>query len=145
MQEKDFKCDDQALKPSKMSPTSHEHEGYRYLDLFTGLVGLRGEKIGVDFDSGADLIVPISRNVDLNDGLWYEIENSTDVKSKDFKIPQNMYLVVLEVYVSFHENDDSWYGNPVNEYVSLNNLSIPGNGALTEVVVSLDEMVVGGV
>ncbi|PHT76604.1 hypothetical protein T459_20126 [Capsicum annuum] len=49
----------------------------------------------------------------------------------------------MEVYVSFHENDESWYGNSVNEYVSLNNLSVPGNGAFREVVVSLDEMVVG--
>ncbi|PHU04178.1 Peptide-N4-(N-acetyl-beta-glucosaminyl)asparagine amidase A [Capsicum chinense] len=96
-----------------------------------------------NFDFGADLIVPISRNVDLNDGLWFEIENSTDVKSKDFKIPRNVYRAVLEVYVSFHENDEFWYANPVNEYVSLNNLSVPGNGAFREVVVSLDEMVVG--
>ncbi|XP_055809012.1 peptide-N4-(N-acetyl-beta-glucosaminyl)asparagine amidase A-like [Solanum dulcamara] len=96
-----------------------------------------------DFDSGADLIIPISRNLQLNDGLWFEIENSTDVQSKDFKIPQNVYRAVLEVYVSFHENDESWYANPPNEYVSSNNLTIAGNGAFREVVVSLDEMVVG--
>ncbi|KAH0751486.1 hypothetical protein KY290_004707 [Solanum tuberosum] len=95
------------------------------------------------FDSGADLIVPISRNMHLNDGLWFEIENSTDVQSKDFKIPPNVYRAVLEVYVSFHENDESWYGNPPNEYISSNNLTIAGNGAFREVVVSLDEMVVG--
>lgn len=99
-------------------------------------------KLG-EFDSGADLIIPISRNLQLNDGLWFEIENSTDVQSKDFKIPQNVYRAVLEVYVSFHENDESWYGNPPNEYVSSNNLSVAGNGAFREVVVSLDEMVVG--
>ncbi|PHU11145.1 Peptide-N4-(N-acetyl-beta-glucosaminyl)asparagine amidase A [Capsicum chinense] len=98
---------------------------------------------GVDFDYGANLIVSISRNVDLNDGLWFEIENSIDVKSKDFKISQNVYRALLEVYVSFHENDDSCYGNSVNEYVSLNNLSVPRNGAFREVIVSLDEMVVG--
>ncbi|KAF3661089.1 hypothetical protein FXO38_11886 [Capsicum annuum] len=101
------------------------------------------KKIGVDFDSGADLIIPISRNVYVNDGLWFEIENSTNVKSKDFKIPQNVYRAVLKVYVSFYENDESWYSNPVNEYISLNNLSVPGNGAFWEVVVSLDEMVDG--
>ncbi|NP_001234709.2 peptide N-glycanase precursor [Solanum lycopersicum] len=95
------------------------------------------------FDSGADLIVPISRNMHLNDGLWFEIENSTDVQSKDFKIPPNVYRAVLEVYVSFHENDEFWNGNPPNEYISSNNLSIAGNGAFREVVVSLDEMVVG--
>ncbi|PHT54908.1 Peptide-N4-(N-acetyl-beta-glucosaminyl)asparagine amidase A [Capsicum baccatum] len=73
------------------------------------------KKFGVDFDYGAGLIVSISRNVDLNNGLWFKIENSTDVKSKDFKIPQNVYRALLEVYVSFHENDESWYGNSVNE------------------------------
>ncbi|KAM3265613.1 hypothetical protein P3L10_002607 [Capsicum annuum] len=101
------------------------------------------KKIGVDFDYVTDLIVSISRNVDLNDDLWFEIENSIDVKLKDFKIPQNVYRALLKVYVSFHENDDSWYGNSVNEYVSLNNLSVPRNGAFREVIVSLDEMVVG--
>ncbi|KAM3319654.1 hypothetical protein P3S67_006854 [Capsicum chacoense] len=101
------------------------------------------KKFGVDFDYGADLIVSISRNVDLIDDLWFEIENSIDVKLKDFKISQNVYRALLEVYVSFHENDDSWYGNSVNEYVSLNNLSVPRNGVFREVIVSLDEMVVG--
>ncbi|PHT44719.1 Peptide-N4-(N-acetyl-beta-glucosaminyl)asparagine amidase A [Capsicum baccatum] len=100
------------------------------------------KKFGIDFDYGADLIVSISRNMDLNDDLWFEIENSIDVKLKDFKIPQNVYRALLEVYVSFQENDDSWYGNSVNEYVSLNNLSVPRNGAFREVIVSLDEMVV---
>ncbi|KAF3644185.1 hypothetical protein FXO38_12065 [Capsicum annuum] len=101
------------------------------------------KKFGVDFDYGADLIVLISRNVDLNDDIWFEIENSIDVKLKDFKIPQNVYRALLKVYVSFHENDDSWYGNLVNEHVSLNNLSVSRNGTFREVIVSLDEMVVG--
>ncbi|KAM3344626.1 hypothetical protein P3S68_024335 [Capsicum galapagoense] len=101
------------------------------------------KKFGVNFDYGANLIVSISRNVDLNYALWFEIENSIDVKSKDFKIPQNVYRALLEVDVSFHENDDSWYGNSVNEYVSLNNLSVSRNGAFREVIVSLDEIVVG--
>ncbi|XP_009615061.1 peptide-N4-(N-acetyl-beta-glucosaminyl)asparagine amidase A-like [Nicotiana tomentosiformis] len=101
-------------------------------------------KLG-NFDSGADLIIPISRNLKLNDGLWFEIENSTDAKSKEFKIPQNVYRAVLEVYVSFHENDESWYANPPNEYIKSNNLTIPGNGAFREVLVSLDDMIVGAV
>lgn len=82
------------------------------------------------FDSGADLIVPISRNLPFNDGLWFEIENSTDVQSKEFKIPQNVYRAVLEIYVSFHENDEFWYGNFPNDYITANNRSdIAGNGA----------------
>ncbi|KAK4342119.1 hypothetical protein RND71_037935 [Anisodus tanguticus] len=74
------------------------------------------------FDSWADLIVPTSRNLPLNDGLWFEIENSTYGQSKEFKIPQNAYRAVLEIYVSFHENDEFW-----------------------EVVVSLDDVVVGAI
>ncbi|KAJ8532319.1 hypothetical protein K7X08_012242 [Anisodus acutangulus] len=74
------------------------------------------------FDSWADLIVPTSRNLSLNDGLWFEIENSTYGQSKEFKIPQNAYRAVLEIYVSFHENDEFW-----------------------EVVVSLDDVVVGAI
>lgn len=96
--------------------------------------------------SGADLILPISRNLPLNDGLWFEVENSTDVESKEFKIPMNVYRAVLEVYVSFHENDEFWFGNPPNYYISANNLTgLPGNGPFREVVVSLDGSVVGAV
>ncbi|KAK6134681.1 hypothetical protein DH2020_031606 [Rehmannia glutinosa] len=99
-----------------------------------------------ELENGADLILPISRNLPLNDGLWFEIENSTDVESKEFKIPQNVYRAVLEVYVSFHENDEFWFGNYPNEYISANNLTgSPGNGPFREVIVSLDDLVIGAV
>lgn len=110
--------------------------GFNYANLGKSLIG---------FDSGADLILPISRSLPLNDGLWFEIRNSTDVESKNFKIPQNAYRAVLEVYVSFHENDEFWYTNVPNEYNSINNISLPGNGPFREVVVSLDDAIVGAV
>ncbi|KAI8574119.1 hypothetical protein RHMOL_Rhmol01G0329600 [Rhododendron molle] len=49
-----------------------------------------GNSVG-GYGSRADLILPISRTlpVAMNDGLWFEIENSTDVESKKFAIPQN--------------------------------------------------------
>ncbi|GFP79605.1 peptide-n4-(n-acetyl-beta-glucosaminyl) asparagine amidase a [Phtheirospermum japonicum] len=99
-----------------------------------------------EFKNGqADLILPISRNLPLNDGLWFEIENSTDVKSKEFIIPRNTYRSVLEVYVSFHENDEFWFGNFPNDYISSNNLTgPPGNGPFREVVVTLDDDLVAG-
>lgn len=97
-------------------------------------------------DKWADLILPISRNLPLNDGLWFEIENSTDFVFKDLRIPRNAYRAVLEVYVSFHENDEFWYSNVPNEYIDANNLtSTPGNGPFREVVVSLDGDLVGAV
>ncbi|CAH9107622.1 unnamed protein product [Cuscuta europaea] len=99
------------------------------------------------FSSIADLILPVSRNLPMNDGLWFEIQNSTDISSQQFKIPQNTYRAVLEVYVSFHENDEFWYGNPPNDYIAANNLSdaLSGNGPFREVLVSLDGEVVGAV
>ncbi|XP_050219473.1 peptide-N4-(N-acetyl-beta-glucosaminyl)asparagine amidase A [Mercurialis annua] len=97
-------------------------------------------------DSKADLILPISRNLPLNDGLWFEIKNSTDTQLKEFVIPRNVYRAVLEVYVSFHENDEFWNTNFYNEYITANNLTdTPGNGPFREVVVSLDGDIVGAV
>ncbi|KAI3755737.1 hypothetical protein L1987_55543 [Smallanthus sonchifolius] len=94
----------------------------------------------------ADLIIPISKNLPLTDGLWFKLENSTDVESKQFSIPQNAYKAVLEVYVSFHENDEFWPTNVPNEYIYDNNLTgFAGNGPFREVVVSLDGGVIGAI
>ncbi|KAH0891394.1 hypothetical protein HID58_053823 [Brassica napus] len=94
----------------------------------------------------ADMIVPISRSLPLNDGLWFEILSSGDAKRKEIKIPRNVYRAVLEVYVSFHENDEFWYGNLPNDFITANNLSTAGgNGPFREVVVTLDGKVAGAV
>ncbi|CAN6810694.1 unnamed protein product [Brassica oleracea] len=94
----------------------------------------------------ADMIVPISRSLPLNDGLWFEISSSGDAKRKEIKIPRNVYRAVLEVYVSFHENDEFWYGNLPNDFITANNLSTAGgNGPFREVVVTLDGKVAGAV
>ncbi|GLU18069.1 hypothetical protein SLE2022_343900 [Rubroshorea leprosula] len=99
-----------------------------------------------NFDnSRANLIIPISRSLPLTDGLWYEIVNSSDTKLKEFKMPQNVYRAVLEVYISFHEKDEFWYANPTNDYIDANDLKTPGNGPFREVLVSLDGRVVGAV
>ena len=82
----------------------------------------------------------------MNDGLWFAIQNSSDEGLKEFRVPQNAYRAVLEVYVSFHERDEFWYSNPPDEYLIANNLSdVPGGGSFREVVVSLDGNVVGAV
>uniref|UniRef100_A0ACD5VNC7 Uncharacterized protein n=1 Tax=Avena sativa TaxID=4498 RepID=A0ACD5VNC7_AVESA len=106
------------------------------------------------FDSGpppppqqqADLILPISRSLPLYDGQWFAIQSSTDVQSKKLAIPSNTYRAVLEVFVSFHGSDEFWYTNPPNEYIEANNLSgLPGNGAFREIIVKVDEDIVGAV
>ncbi|XP_062109003.1 peptide-N4-(N-acetyl-beta-glucosaminyl)asparagine amidase A-like [Humulus lupulus] len=105
-----------------------------------------GGNLEPGYDSWADLVLPISRNLPLNNGLWFEIENSTDFAFKELKIPQNAYRAVLEVYVSFHENDEFWYSNLPDEYIEANNLTgTPGNGPFREVLVSLDGVVVGSI
>ncbi|GLT59079.1 hypothetical protein SLA2020_319200 [Shorea laevis] len=104
------------------------------------------ENLASGYGSRADLILPISRNFSLNDGLWFEIENSTDTQGKEIKIPQNVFRAVLEVYVSFHESDEFWYGNPPNDYLLANNLTdTAGNGPFREVVVALDGNVIGAI
>ncbi|GLT25994.1 hypothetical protein SLA2020_010880 [Shorea laevis] len=104
------------------------------------------ENLASGYGSRADLILPISWNFPLNDGLWFEIENSTDTEWKEIKIPQNVFRAVLEVYVSFHESDEFWYGNPPNDYLLANNLTdTAGNGPFREVVVTLDGNVTGAI
>ncbi|KAG1330284.1 peptide-N4-(N-acetyl-beta-glucosaminyl)asparagine amidase A [Cocos nucifera] len=99
-----------------------------------------------DFASPADLILPVSRTLLSNDGLWFLVQNSSDIQKKKLAIPANTYRAVLEVYVSFHQNDEFWYGNPPNDYILANNLTtLPGNGPFREVTVRLDGEVVGAV
>ncbi|KAL5736554.1 hypothetical protein ACOSQ2_031342 [Xanthoceras sorbifolium] len=99
-----------------------------------------------EYSSNADLILPISRNLPLNDGLWFRIKNSTDTEVKEFRIPRNVYRAVLEVYLSFHEDDEFWYANLPSEFISMNKLTdTPGNGPFREVVISLDDEVVGAI
>ncbi|KAI8557873.1 hypothetical protein RHMOL_Rhmol04G0044600 [Rhododendron molle] len=98
------------------------------------------------YGSSADLILPISQNIPSNDGLWFRIGNSADTTSEKFMIPQNAYRAVVEVYVSFHENDEFWYSNFPNNFITANNISTQrGNGAFREVVVALDGMEIGAV
>ncbi|KAF9616679.1 hypothetical protein IFM89_031543 [Coptis chinensis] len=97
------------------------------------------------YDSPADIVLPISRNLPLTDGLWFLVQSPTDVQLKEFTIPQNGYRAVLEVYVSFHQKDEFWYGNPPNDYIVANNLTVPGNGPFREILISLDGVVVGAV
>uniref|UniRef100_A0A0D9UY43 Peptide N-acetyl-beta-D-glucosaminyl asparaginase amidase A N-terminal domain-containing protein n=1 Tax=Leersia perrieri TaxID=77586 RepID=A0A0D9UY43_9ORYZ len=84
--------------------------------------------------SPADVIVPVSRSLPLNDGLWFQIQNASDVESASIVFPSNTYRVVLEVYVSFHGHDEFWYTHTPD-----------GNGPFREVTVLLDGDLVGAV
>ncbi|XP_047055813.1 peptide-N4-(N-acetyl-beta-glucosaminyl)asparagine amidase A-like [Lolium rigidum] len=82
----------------------------------------------------ADLIVPVSRSLPLDDGLWFVVQNGTDVESTRVTVPANAYRAVLEVYVSSHYSDEFWYMNTPDQ-----------NGPFREVTVQLDGDVVGAV
>lgn len=89
------------------------------------------------FGTPADLIIPIAD--DGEKGHWFRIESASDLKFKKVKFPLNAYRVVLELYVSFHGNDEFWYSNPPDSYIESNNLPTDrGNGNFREVFVTID-------
>ncbi|KAF5736545.1 peptide-N4-(N-acetyl-beta-glucosaminyl)asparagine amidase A [Tripterygium wilfordii] len=91
-----------------------------------------------------DLVIPVSD--DGRRGHWFWIENESDRHCKKIVIPRNSYKAVLELYASFHSNDEFWYSNPPNSYIRDNNLTTSrGNGAYREVYVKIDGGFVGSV
>ncbi|KAF5176071.1 Peptide-N4-(N-acetyl-beta-glucosaminyl)asparagine amidase A [Thalictrum thalictroides] len=94
-------------------------------------------------EKNADLIIPVCSDGG-NDGFWFRIQNEKDVHFKQIQIPMNSYKVVLEIYVSFHGNDEFWYSNPPDSYIELNHLTTPrGNGAFRQVFVTIDGVFAG--
>ncbi|KAG8052974.1 hypothetical protein GUJ93_ZPchr0001g31159 [Zizania palustris] len=82
----------------------------------------------------ADRVVPVSRSLPLNDGLWFVVDNTTEVESTRLTVPPNAHRAVLEVYVSSHDFDEFWYMNMPDQ-----------NGPFREVTIHLDGKVVGAV
>lgn len=96
------------------------------------------------YKNPADLIIPISGNVD--EEFWFRIENDSDVYTRGIQVPGNTLKAVLEVYVSFHGDDEFWYSNPPDSYIKANNLTTGrAHGAFREVLVTIDENLVGSV
>ncbi|GFY83484.1 peptide-N4-(N-acetyl-beta-glucosaminyl) asparagine amidase A protein [Actinidia rufa] len=93
----------------------------------------------------ADLIIPIS-NMRKEEGSWFRIEKGADIGLRKIKVPLNTSKAVLEVYVSFHGDDEFWYSNPPDSYLKMNNLSTGrGNGAFREILVNIDGIFAGSV
>ncbi|KAL9226685.1 hypothetical protein vseg_002468 [Gypsophila vaccaria] len=107
-------------------------------------LGMRnmGNLCGSSDEQPADLIIPVMN--EGNSGYWFRIEHDLDVVSRRVQIPKNAKRIVLELYVSYHGDDEFWYSNPPNEYIQLNNLDTRrGNGAYREVLVRIDGKFVG--
>ncbi|KAI5070697.1 hypothetical protein GOP47_0015040 [Adiantum capillus-veneris] len=118
------------------------------------LTGVFNITLTLDFFSGhskstdppADLVLPLSSQSPLPNGHWFHITNDSYVPSKSFSVPANVHKAVLEVYVSFHGDDESWYTNPSNEYIRSNNLTgVAGNGPFREVQARLDSHLVAAI
>ncbi|PON51399.1 Peptide-N4-(N-acetyl-beta-glucosaminyl)asparagine amidase A [Parasponia andersonii] len=99
--------------------------------------------LGAVTDEGpANLIIPISDSGDR--GFWFRVESELDLKTREIRFPRNTRRAVLEIYVSFHGNDEFWYSNPPNSYVAMNNLDTArANGGYREVFVTIDGELVG--
>ncbi|XP_044508506.1 peptide-N4-(N-acetyl-beta-glucosaminyl)asparagine amidase A [Mangifera indica] len=103
---------------------------------FNSQVGFESDKY---YYPPADLILPISNNDGEKEGFWFRVESESDINFKKINFPRNAYRVILELYVSFHGNDEFWYLNPPNSYIEKNNLSTSrGNGFYREVLVTID-------
>lgn len=118
-----------------------EKIGGRKLGLGSGSgLGLASES-GV-YEEPADLVIPVGS--EGSHGYWFRIENESEKGIREIAIPMNARKVVLELYVSYHGDDEFWYSNPPTEYIEMNNLdSSRGNGAYREVFVKIDGNLVG--
>ncbi|RUP46163.1 peptide N-acetyl-beta-D-glucosaminyl asparaginase amidase A-domain-containing protein, partial [Jimgerdemannia flammicorona] len=58
-------------------------------------------------------------------------------------LPRNLRRAVVEVYANGQINDEFWYTNPPNEYLELLNQTGAGNGAYREVLVYINDLLVG--
>ncbi|PHU02412.1 hypothetical protein BC332_27663 [Capsicum chinense] len=94
--------------------------------------------------AAADLIMPVSGYG--SEGFWFKIQSDSELHGKSVMIPKNTYKAVMEIYVSFHGDDEFWYSNPPDSYIRANNLtSKRGHGAYREVLLNVDENMVGSV
>ncbi|KAL3503588.1 hypothetical protein ACH5RR_038037 [Cinchona calisaya] len=154
------------VSPSLVLPSENSRLSSRKLKSVDNSIELK-----VDYEKGsfdlhekpADLIIPISE-VGYEGGFWFRIQNESDVHSMGVIIPRNTYRAVIEVYVSFHGNDEFWYSNPPDSYLKMANddevqhknssdsyanmkkVSLErGHSAYREVLVMIDGNVVGSV
>lgn len=103
-----------------------------------------GSRNFCDRPASADLIIPISASGES--GFWFRIQNESDVHTKGIQIPGQVYKALIEIYLSFHGDDEFWYSNPPDSYIELNNLPTKrGHGAFREVLVKIDGNLVGTV
>lgn len=98
----------------------------------------------MSYEHPADFVIPVVADTEGNGGFWFRIEDETRLVSKSIIIPRNTQRLVLEMYASFHGDDEFWYSNPPNRYCIANNLTTnQANGPFRELYVRVDGNYVG--
>ncbi|XP_020578167.1 peptide-N4-(N-acetyl-beta-glucosaminyl)asparagine amidase A-like [Phalaenopsis equestris] len=99
----------------------------------------------------ADIILPISNPTGYlgTTGFWFRINNETHIQTSPIALPMNAYRAVLEIFVSYHGDDEFWYTNPLRtSYLRqspFSNLSSPRtNGGFRQLYATIDGQFVGG-
>ncbi|CAL9184656.1 peptide-N4-(N-acetyl-beta-glucosaminyl)asparagine amidase A [Musa acuminata AAA Group] len=98
----------------------------------------------------ADVVLPVSKPDGYDgSGFWHRIDSETGVEATTVVIPRNAYRAVLEIFVSYHGDEDTWYTNPLrSEYLrqpTTAKLSASrANGAFRQVYATIDGRYVGG-
>ncbi|DBA02640.1 hypothetical protein Poli38472_014535 [Pythium oligandrum] len=90
-----------------------------------------------------DVILPIGKNTTTSYG-WFTVEPSsaaTGSNSALVTVPRNTEELYLEVFLSHHQCDEFYYGNPPNDYATQ--LGACGNGPFREVQVLVDDELAG--
>lgn len=99
----------------------------------------------------ADVILPISNPVGYRGtgGFWFRINNETHVQTAPIAVPMNAYRAVLEIFVSYHGDDEHWYTNPLRTAylqrspgASLS--SSRANGGFRQLFANIDGKFAGG-
>ncbi|KAF8663319.1 hypothetical protein HU200_055932 [Digitaria exilis] len=93
----------------------------------------------------ADVIVPISLSLPLDDGLWFQIKNRYDMGSASVAVPRNTFRAVLEVYLSYHSDDEFWYTSTPREHGPFREVTVLIDGDLVGAVWPFPVIYTGGI
>ncbi|KAG0460336.1 hypothetical protein HPP92_023464 [Vanilla planifolia] len=91
----------------------------------------------------ADLILPISQeNGECSSGFWFRVDNDTDIPTAAVAVPRNTRRVVLEIFASYHANEEFWYANPLRS--AYNGGGAYANGGFRQIYAAVDGLFAGG-
>lgn len=91
----------------------------------------------------ADVILPVSQeDGECGAGFWFRVDNGTYAPSAAIAIPRNTQRAVLEVFVSYHAHEESWYANPLR--AAYDGGDAYANGGFRQIYATVDGQFAGG-